>query len=372
LAGLAAQRQIITCAGPGGVGKTTIAAAIAVHGARLGRRACVVTIDPAKRLADALGVENLTNQAHQVPGDWGPGGELWALMLDTKSTFDDVVVRHAGSEQQAQTILDNRLYRNISGALGGTQEYMAMEKLYELHREGRFDLIVVDTPPTRHALDFLDAPERLMRFLDNRIFRLLMMPTRASLRALNVATQMLLRTISKVVGGAIVADAVSFFSAFEGMEQGFRDRAAKVEELLVDRGTAFVVVAAPRRDAVEEALYFADRLAHSSGRVEALVVNRMFPSFGLVPAGWDPAPNGGAGGAGAADVAALATNLVDLDRVASREDQHVVVLTERLPGVPVIRVPFLAEDIHDVAGLTEVGRWLFDAGDQGAAPLAAP
>jgi anion-transporting ArsA/GET3 family ATPase len=372
LARLAAERQIIICAGPGGVGKTTIAAAIAVQGARLGRRACVVTIDPAKRLADALGLADLTNEAHQVPGAWGPNGELWALMFDTKSTFDDVVVRHAGSEQQAQAILDNRLYRNISGALGGTQEYMAMEKLYELHREGRFDLVVVDTPPTRHALDFLDAPGRLMRFLNNRIFRLLMMPTRASLRAIGVATQMLLRTISKVVGGAIVADAVAFFSAFEGMEQGFRDRAAKVEELLVDGGTAFVVVAAPRRDAVEEALFFADRLMQSSGRVEVLVLNRMFPAFGPVPAGWDPAPGGGAGGAGAggAGVAALATNLADLDRVASREDQHVAVLTERLPGAPVIRVPFLADDIHDIAGLTEVGRWLFDAGGQPAAPLA--
>ncbi len=151
-------RQIIICAGPGGVGKTTTAAAIALQGARLGRRACVVTIDPAKRLADALGLDELTNEPTRSQGDWEPAGELWALMLDTKTTFDDVVVRNAGSPEQAEAILDNRLYRNISGALGGTQEYMAMEKLYELHREGRFDLVVVDTPPTRHALDFLDAP----------------------------------------------------------------------------------------------------------------------------------------------------------------------------------------------------------------------
>ena len=355
LSKLAAERQIIICAGPGGVGKTTVAAAIALHGARQGRRACVVTIDPAKRLADALGLEELTNDAHRVEGDWAAPGELWALMLDTKTTFDEVVVRNAGSPEQARAILDNRLYRNISGALGGTQEYMAMEKLYELHREGRFDLVVVDTPPTRHALDFLDAPGRLMRFLNNRIFRLLMMPTRASLRAIGVATQMLLRTVSRVVGGAMVADAVAFFAAFEGMEQGFRDRAAKVEELLVDGTTAFVVVAAPRRDAVNEALFFADRLRETTGRVEALVVNRMFPSFGSVPAALDGASRA---------VAALAANLADLDRVASREEQHISVLAERLPDAPVIRVPFLADDVHDVAGLTEVGRWLFDpAGD---------
>ena len=386
LSKVALERQTIICAGPGGVGKTTCAAAIALEGARLGRRACVVTIDPAKRLADALGLEVLTNEAHQVEltgpggpgaddrggpgagGGGGPGadggvhgrgavagGELWALMLDTKTTFDDVVRRNAGSEEQAKAILDNRIYRNISGALGGTQEYMAMEKLYELHHEGRFDLIVVDTPPTRHALDFLDAPGRLLRFLNNRIFRLVMVPTRASLRALSVATQMLLRTISRVVGGAVVADAVAFFTAFEGMEQGFRDRAAKVEELLTDPGTAFVVVAAPRRDAVTEAIYFADRLRESSGRVDALVINRMFPNFGPVPTRLRQVASTDA------TIAALVANLRDLDGVASREEQHVNALADRLPGAPIIRVPFLSDDVHDLRGLTEVGRWLFDA-----------
>jgi anion-transporting ArsA/GET3 family ATPase len=387
LRSLTRDRHVLICAGPGGVGKTTLAAAMALEGARLGRRACVVTIDPAKRLADALGLEALTNEAHRVEGDWSPGGELWALMLDTKTTFDDVVVHNAGSPQQAQAILDNRLYRNISGALGGTQEYMAMEKLYELHQEGRFDLIVVDTPPTRHALDFLDAPARLARFLDNRMFRLLMMPTRASLRALSVATRLFLRTVSSVVGQAMVADTVAFFAAFEGMEQGFRDRAARVEVLLADEGTAFVVVAAPRRDAVTEALYFADRLRDRSERVGALVVNRMFPFFGAVPEGvprtaraksgsaggggtrGGGAPTGGApagGGSGeggceggAAGLGRLIDNLAQLNQVASREEQHVATLAERLPGATVVRVPFLADDIHDIAGLTELGGWLF-------------
>jgi anion-transporting ArsA/GET3 family ATPase len=368
LAALVASRPIIICAGPGGVGKTTTAAAVALQGARLGRRACVVTIDPAKRLADALGLDELTNEPHRVAGDWEPEGELWALMLDTKSTFDDVVMRNAASQEQAETILGNRLYRNISGALGGTQEYMAMEKLYELHRERGFDLVVVDTPPTRHALDFLDAPGRLTRFLDNRVFRLLMMPTRAGLRAIGLATNMFLRTIAKVVGGAIVADAVAFFAAFEGMEQGFRDRAAKVEALLVDGTTAFVVVSSPRRDAVDETLFFADRLRQSSGRVEALIVNRMFPSFGPVPAalsGAYPPVNDGSGSTGLTGLTglpALIANLADLDRVASREQEYVAVLSERLPGARVIRVPFLADDVHDVGGLTEVGRWLFQGG----------
>ena len=318
----------------------------------------MVTIDPAKRLADALGLDELTNEPHEVDGDWRPAGELWAMMLDTKTTFDDVVTRNAGSPEQAEAILGNRLYRNISGALGGTQEYMAMEKLYELHREGGFDLVVVDTPPTRHALDFLDAPARLTRFLDNRVFRLLMTPTRAGLRAIGVATQMFLRTISRVVGGAIVTDTVAFFAAFEGMEQGFRDRAAKVEELLVDGKTAFVVVSSPRREAVEETLFFADRLRDSFGRVDALVVNRMFPSFGPVPDALRQGPSDQ--GPPAAELAALAANLADLERVAGREREHVTALSARLPGAAVVQVPFLADDVHDVEGLTEVCRWLFD------------
>ncbi len=368
LSRVALEGQTIICAGPGGVGKTTSAAAIALEGARLGRRACVVTIDPAKRLADALGLEALTNEPHKVDleDSLSDGGELWALMLDTKTTFDDVVRRNAGSDEQAKAILDNRLYRNISGALGGTQEYMAMEKLYELHSEGRFDLVVVDTPPTRHALEFLDAPDRLLRFLNNRIFRLLMLPTRAGLRAIGMASQTFLRTISKVVGGAVVADAMAFFSAFEGMEQGFRDRATRVQQLLADPQTAFVVIAAPRRDAVEEAIYFADRLHQSSERVEALVVNRMFPYFGPVPEGLDP------GLAASPGVDALLTNLRDLDNVATREEQHVVALASRLPGAPIIRVPFLSDDIHDLAGLGAVGRWLFDTTPGPRPPRLAP
>lgn len=227
-----------------------------------------------------------------------------------------------------------------------------MEKLYALHSEGRFDLIVVDTPPTRHALDFLDAPHRLLRFLNNRIFRLLMAPTRAGLKAIGMATQVFLRTLSKVVGGAVVSDAVAFFTAFEGMEQGFRDRAALVSDLLDDPGTAFVVVAAPRRDAVVEAVYFADRLRESSGRVEALVVNRMFPSFGPVPEALSGPDIDGR-------LRALVENLQDFERVSNREEAYLTELSERLPGTPVVRVPFLDTDVHDLQGLLRVGGWLF-------------
>jgi anion-transporting ArsA/GET3 family ATPase len=369
LVGLTTERSILICAGSGGVGKTTIAAAIAVQGARLGRRTCVVTIDPAKRLADALGLDRLTNQPGLVEGDWDPPGELWALMLDTKSTFDDLVIRYASGPGQAEGILGNRLYRNISGALSGTQEYMAMEKLYELHEDDRFDLIVVDTPPTRNALDFLDAPRRLTHFLDNRVFRLIMMPTRASLRALSLATQAFLRTVSKVVGAEVVRDAVDFFTAFDGMEQGFRNRAQRVLELLSEPETAFVLVGAARRDAVDEALYFARRLQESSIGIEALVVNRLHPRFGPVPAVF----TGPGALAAAADVdtqaplAALLANLRDLEGIAEREERHVDALARRMPATPVYRVPMLASDVHDLDGLAAVGHHLFAAepGEQG-------
>jgi len=348
LAELVADRRTIICCGTGGVGKTTTAAAIALEGARSGRRACVVTIDPARRLADALGLESLTNSPSRVEGDWP--GELWAMMLDTKSTFDALVRRYAGSAEQADGILQNRLYRNLSQALSGTQEYMAMEKLFELHEEGTFDLVVVDTPPTRNALDFLDAPRRLVRFLDNRIFRLLVMPTRAYLRAVSVATQTFLRTVSRVVGNEVVQDAVAFFQAFEGMEQGFRNRAARVEQLLTEPGTAFVIVTSPRRDAVEEALFFADKLDEAGMSTDALVVNRLHPRFG---------PPGTAGSLDGQAPPALVANLSQLEAVAEREESHFADLAGRVAPAPVSRVPFLPADVHDLEGLAEVGRHLF-------------
>jgi anion-transporting ArsA/GET3 family ATPase len=346
---------IVICCGSGGVGKTTVAAALALEGARRGKRACVVTIDPAKRLADALGLDELSNTPGRIDGAWP--GELWALMLDTKTTFDNLVVRYAGGEEQARRILANGLYRNISGALSGTQEYMAMEKLYELHDERRYDLIVVDTPPTRNALDFLDAPRRLTRLLDNRIFRLLVMPTRAYLKAVSAATQAFLRTIAKVVGAEVVGDAVAFFQAFEGMEQGFRERAQHVNGLLSDPATVFVLVASPRADTVEEALFFADKLHEAGIDVDALVVNRLHPRFGA---------NGDAGGErerastlSGTGLGTLYANLADFREVSAREESHFADLAAKVAPAPVGRVPFLADDVHDLDGLTAVGSHLF-------------
>jgi anion-transporting ArsA/GET3 family ATPase len=247
---------------------------------------------------------------------------------------------------------------------------MAMEKLYELHEEGGFDLIVVDTPPTRSALDFLSAPRRLTRFLDNRIFRMLVMPTRAYLRAVSVATQAFLRTVAKVVGAEMVSDTVAFFHAFEGMEQGFRNRADRVLELLSQPSTAFVLVASPRRDAVDEALFFAERLGRSDIAVQGLVVNRLHPRFDSRSGGSSATDASGAAPIGASvspagdgqALAALVANRDELRAMAAREEGHYTALAAQVAPAPVARVPFLAGDVHDLEGLAVVADHLFVEG----------
>jgi anion-transporting ArsA/GET3 family ATPase len=351
---LVRDKEIIVCTGSGGVGKTTTAAVLALEGAKLGRKAVVVTIDPAKRLADALGLEGLSDTPSRIDGDWP--GELWALMLDTKSTFDALVTKHATDDDQAEGILQNRFYRNISGALSGTQEYMAMEKLYELHDEYDFELIVVDTPPTRNALDFLEAPKRLTRFLDHRLYRILMAPTRGIVKAVNVAAQAFLRTVSKVVGGDVVKDAIAFFQAFDGMEEGFKQRAEHVLRLLSADETAFVLVAAPHHDTVAEATFFAKRLHESDIPVRALIVNRMHPRFSdASPVAMHERAKTFAG----TDLGGLYENLGEFLLVASKEEEHLAGLADRVAPAPVVRIPFLRTDVHDLTGLAEIARYLF-------------
>jgi anion-transporting ArsA/GET3 family ATPase len=357
LADLVTSRSVIVCCGSGGVGKTTVSATFALAAARAGRRACVITVDPARRLADALGIESLPNTPTEVRGGWP--GQLHALMLDSKGTFDDLVQRYARTPEQAESILGNRLYQNLAGALSGTQEYMAMEKLYELVNSEEFDVVVVDTPPTRNALELLDAPRRLTRFLENRLFRALMVPTRMGLRAVSVATQALLRTIAKVAGAEIVQDAVGFFQAFEGMEDGFRNRASAVHELLADPGTAYVLVTSARPDAVAEAGFFAEKLGERAVAVAALVVNRIAPSFGN-GSGGRPDGRGAAGGAEAhAALAALEANLAELNEIAAREHAAYSSLAARIAPAPVGRIPLFGQDVHELIGLQRAADHLF-------------
>jgi anion-transporting ArsA/GET3 family ATPase len=290
-------------------------------------------------------------------------GRLHALMLDTKSTFDQLVGLYATDEEQVQRILGNRFYRNVAGSLSGTQEYMAMEKLYELHAARTFELIVVDTPPTRHALDFLDAPRRLTRLLDNRIFRLLMAPTRTTFRVTSAAAQAFVRTVARVVGREVIDDIIAFFRAFEGMEAGFRDRANQVMTLLGAPETAFVLVTTPRRDAVEEGEYFAERLTDHGMAVDALIVNRVHPHY------CDAAPDAlraravdlaTRNGEEAVRLAAGFRNLAELEEVAERERRQLAGLEDRLGSAALVHVPELDHDVYDFDALHAVGRYLVD------------
>jgi anion-transporting ArsA/GET3 family ATPase len=372
-----AESHVVVCCGSGGVGKTTTAAVIAMHAARRGRRAVVVTIDPARRLADALGLDGLSNEPAHI--DLGPGaaqGEMWAMMLDTKSTFDGLVRRYSGDPEQAERILTNSFYRNISGALSGTQEYMASEKLYELAVEGDYDLVVVDTPPTRHALDFLDAPQRLAKFLDHRLYKVLMTPTRGIVKAVNVAAQAVMKSFAKVVGADVVGDAIAFFSAFEGMEQGFKERAAEVDALLSQATTSFVLVASPRSDTMAEASYFAERLEASELTVRALVVNRMQPAF--VADGPDRHSGSSSGSAALAtgaeaaaerarslegsDLGDLYRCLADARQLARGEREHLGDLAAKVAPAPVVGVPLQTFEVSDMATLDRLGDVLFDPG----------
>jgi anion-transporting ArsA/GET3 family ATPase len=283
--------RLVVCLGSGGVGKTTVSAALGVAAARLGRRACVLTIDPARRLADALGIGALPNEATRV--DLPRSGAMWAAMLDAKATFDHLIRKEAKTPEQADRILANRLYQTISSDLGGLSSYMACERLYSLMRDDRFDIVIVDTPPSRSALDFLESPGRLTRFLDNRVVRILVRPSSLYSRALGLTAVPLLRTISRVVGSNAVEDAVDFFAAFEGMEEGFRRRAKDIGDLLISSETAYILVASPRRDSVHEAIELGRELRTRGNEVRGIVVNRVLPdAFGQLKAVDAPSSSG--------------------------------------------------------------------------------
>lgn len=352
IADLLEQRTVVVCVGTGGVGKTTTAAALALEAARRGRRVCVLTIDPARRLSDAMGIDPdaaIGNEPRRIaiddPGiDVGASGELWAVMLDTATTFDALIRTYAPSEEQADVILTNDFYRNIADSMSGAHEYMAMEKLYELHRDDRFDLVVVDTPPTTNAVDFLEAPDRITRFLDHRLYKVLVTPAGGLARVANVAARTFLRTVSRLVGATVVDDAIDFFAAFDGMEEGFRARAETVQGLLRRDDTAFVLVATPQPDVVRDAVSFAAMLDAAGIGTDAVVVNRVHPRFaGSVPDG--PVD---------AALAPFVAVLADAVAIADAEDRSVADLVDH-PDRAVALVPLLVADVHDLAGLADLG-----------------
>lgn len=273
-------RALVVCSGAGGVGKTTTSAAIGLAAARAGRRAVVLTIDPARRLADALGLSSLPNEPEEVASELlsggAAGGSLHALMLDPKQTFDSLV-RSRQSPEQAERILQNRLYQNVSGMLAGMQEYTAGEKLHELHRDPRFDLVVVDTPPTRNALDFLDAPSTLSRFLDERVLRFFLPEEKKRFSLLRSTGRVVGSVLGKVFGEGFAQDLSEFLEALGGLTVTLRTHAEEVRGLLASSSATFLLVAAPQAEAVDEALFFRRRLEEMDLPFGGYVINRLHP-----------------------------------------------------------------------------------------------
>jgi anion-transporting ArsA/GET3 family ATPase len=365
-------RRIIVCCGSGGVGKTTTSAALALRAAERGRKVVVLTIDPARRLAQSMGIEALDNTPRPVPevvstssttGD-GASGSLDAMMLDMKRTFDDVV-RGQASPEKAEQILANPFYVAVSSSFAGTQEYMAMEKLGQLDRDarstGRWDLIVVDTPPSRSALDFLDAPERLSSFLDGRFMKLLLTPARGPARLMTAGFGMVTNALTRIIGAEVLTDMKAFVAAFDTLFGGFRARAQRTFELLQDRRTAFLVVAAPEPDALREAAYFVERLREERMPLAGLVVNRATTQ----PPG-ELSANAAMAGVerlrAADDDHGLAAGLLRLhaDRLllVEREKRLTGRFATSHPDVPTAVLPALSTDVHDLDGLRRIGELL--------------
>jgi anion-transporting ArsA/GET3 family ATPase len=364
--------RIVVCCGSGGVGKTTTAAALGLRAAERGRKVVVLTIDPARRLAQSMGLNELDNVPRPVKGT---DGELDAMMLDMKRTFDEVVEAHA-SPERAEQILANPFYVALSSSFAGTQEYMAMEKLGQLSADaqdtGRWDLIVVDTPPSRSALDFLDAPARLSSLLDGRFIKLMLAPARGPARMFSAGFGLVTGALNKVLGTQVLRDVQTFIAAFDTLFGGFRARAEKTYALLQQEGTAFVVVAAPGPDALREAAYFVERLTQERMPLAGLVVNRVTtPAHGLSGREAEVASarllaDAPEPGSDAALVSAALT--VHAERIQRCEREHRLIRRFRTshPDVATVSVPALAGDVHDLATLREIGELL--GHEEGAAP----
>ncbi|WCB92672.1 ParA-like partition protein [Baekduia alba] len=364
-----AGKRVVVCAGSGGVGKTTTSAAIAMGLAARGERVCVVTIDPARRLADALGIEQLGSEPRRVDDERfaghgiviGEGGELWAMMLDPKRTFDELIAKLAPDDKARDDILDNRIYRELSSAVAGSQEFTAVAKLYDLDRSGQFDVIVLDTPPSRNALDFLDAPDRLTGFLEGRALRLFLAPSGLAAKVVGRGTGVVFGVLRRVTGVDLMDDLSVFFGALSGVLDGFRERAAGVKALLADDATTFLIVTSPEREPVEEAIFFRGKLREAAMPFGGLVVNRLHP---LAADDHDvSAEDVAAELGGDAALARKVVRTLDEFRVLARRDAGALVRLKREVGDddPIV-VPHLDGDVHDVDGLVLVHRHLFAAG----------
>ncbi len=378
---LLAAKEIVICCGAGGVGKTTVAAAAATMATlSLGGSVLVLTIDPARRLADALGLEALGNAETRVPtevleraGIENPRGQLWAAMLDTKQSWDDLVRSHAPNPHTAQRILENPLYQNVSGRFVQSHEYIAMERLYEIHRSGRYDLIVVDTPPTRNAIDFLAAPDRMADFFSSRLLRWITGPGRS--RVVNLATRPFYQVADRLLGSQFLEDIAEFFLLFQTMYPGFVERATAVKRLLHDRRTTFVVVTTLEAAPVREAEFFLSALADQKFHTGALVLNKVLPAYLIDPqaarvserlavAAPEAVATAGLADAGPPETVArvlreVGESFANFEVVAKREAELRAELAQAAEVV--VSVPSFETDIFDVAGLLRLGKAIWES-----------
>jgi anion-transporting ArsA/GET3 family ATPase len=371
-------KRVCICAGSGGVGKTTSAAAIAAGMAARGKKVAVLTIDPAKRLADSLGLPELGNEERRVDpqlfaeaGMETSGGELWAMMLDAKATFDELVRRHAPDAETRDRILRNRIYQQLSAALAGSQEYMAMEKLFEIYAEDRYDLLVLDTPPSRNALDFLEAPRRLMQFIEGRALQVFMRPTGLGMKVFGRGTSMMFSVLRRVTGVEVLEDLSEFFQAFSGMVGGFRERAQRVSELLANPETCFLVVCGPQGEPVTEAVYFHRKLVEAKLPFGGVIVNKVHYESEL-PDYTDDLPAELAAALGDEDLARrVLENFDDYRALAARDQRNIERLTAEMRARLVIEVPYLDQEVHDLVGLMRINEYLFAAGPKERTAIAA-
>jgi anion-transporting ArsA/GET3 family ATPase len=370
-------KRVCICGGAGGVGKTTTSAAIALGMAARGARVAVITIDPAKRLANALGLEQLANEPHRVDADRLSGaeirGELWAMMLDPKRTFDELIDRIAPSPERAAEIKANRVYSELSSAVSGSQEFTAIAKLYDLDREGEFDLLVLDTPPSRNALDFLDAPGRLTAFLEGRALKAFLRPTGFGMRVLGRGAAPLMAGLRRITGIDLIADLSTFFGLLGDMTEDFGRRAAQVETMLKAQTTAFVLVTSAQSAPIDEAIWFCRTLREGGLPFEGTVVNRVHHDMlGTRSPGAVAAALGRELGAylGPELAAQVADNFHDYHVLARRDERNVARLAAELGGSPLLLVPQLDDDVHDVDGLLRMRRYLFASADERERMLA--
>jgi anion-transporting ArsA/GET3 family ATPase len=364
--------RVVVCCGAGGVGKTTTAAAMALRAAEYGRTVVVLTIDPAKRLAQALGINDLGNTPQRVPLAPEVPGELHAMMLDMRRTFDEMVIQYSGPER-AQAILDNPFYQTVATSLAGTQEYMAMEKLGQLLSQDRWDLVVVDTPPSRNALDFLDAPKRLGSFMDSRLWRLLLGPGRGIGRLVTGAMSLAMKALSTVLGSQMLSDAAAFVQSLDATFGGFRAKADRTYALLKRHGTQFVVVSAAEPDALREASFFVDRLSEESMPLAGLIWNRTHPMLCALPveraidAAETLQAEGGESGGADDPAKALATAVLQIHadhaQTAKREIRLLSRFTGANPHVAIVGVPSLPFDVCDLEALRAIADQMTSVGD---------